>query len=220
MEYGVFAVGMYSNAGVLRANVLPVLLRTIGRGLLLLPSLSPSLKGVMSVNQCACLLRAGALSFSAVQLPVMEKVIRSLRELEAEAARFAESLVPRGQDATFVTLSGELGAGKTAFVKAVAKAFGIEEIVTSPTFVLEKIYLLPHELRGETPQFVRLVHIDAYRLEKDADLALLGFDELMRGTENLILLEWPEKVVNALPIPTMRISLVMQTDGSRLFSYG
>ncbi len=156
----------------------------------------------------------------------MEKVIRTLSELEEEVALFIDSLMPSGQrlpagrQATLITLSGELGAGKTAFTKAVAKAFGIKETVNSPTFVLEKIYLLPHELGGENPKFVRLIHIDAYRLEKGIDLAPLGFDELMQDAGNLILLEWPEKVSNALPAPAVHISLVANPDGTRTISYG
>ncbi|MCR4276148.1 MAG: tRNA (adenosine(37)-N6)-threonylcarbamoyltransferase complex ATPase subunit type 1 TsaE [Candidatus Parcubacteria bacterium] len=145
----------------------------------------------------------------------MEKTIRTLSEFEAEAARFADLLVPATGGATLITLSGELGAGKTAFTKAVAKALGVGDVVNSPTFVLEKIYLLS----GETPKFKRLVHIDAYRLEKGSDLTPLGFDELMQDTGNLILLEWPEKVAEALPTPSVSISIVVQSDGSRLISY-
>lgn len=158
-------------------------------------------------------LPTGALSFSAVQLPVMEKVIRTLSELEEEAARFANSLAP-GEHATLVTLSGELGAGKTAFTKAIARTLGVEDIVNSPTFVLEKIYGLTKSI------FKRLVHIDAYRLEKGSDLASLGFDELLQDAGNLILLEWPENVADALPKPAMRISLVVDDDDSRVLSYG
>ena len=144
----------------------------------------------------------------------MKKLIRTLAELEAEAARFARELVPRNTGATLVTLSGELGAGKTAFVKAVARALGVEEVVTSPTFVLEKVYLLSDQT------FKRLIHIDAYRLERGVDLAPLGFDELMKDPGNLILLEWPENVANALPTPTARLSFVVNSDDSRTITYG
>ncbi len=143
----------------------------------------------------------------------MERLLATPLELEAEATRFVGSLVPRVQGATLVTLKGELGAGKTAFVKAVAKALGVEEIVTSPTFVLEKIYLL------ERQSFKHLIHIDVYRLEKGDDLAPLGFDELMQDRENLILLEWPEKVADVLPEAAVKISLVAQPNGSRILSY-
>lgn len=150
----------------------------------------------------------------------MEKMIQSLEELGEEAKNFADALVPMAQGATLVTLSGELGAGKTAFTKAVARTLGVEEAVTSPTFVLEKIYLLPRELGGPASEFARLIHIDAYRLEKGGDLAPLGFDDLMLNAENLILLEWPEKVADALPAPSVRLSFVAHTDGSRTISYG
>lgn len=144
----------------------------------------------------------------------MEKAIESLEELQNEAARFVVSLAPSSQRATLVTLSGELGAGKTAFTKAVAKVLGVEEIITSPTFVLEKMYPLS---KGKI--FKRLVHIDVYRLEKGSDLTPLCFDELMRDPGNLILLEWPERVVDELPAPTERISFIVNTDGSRTLSY-
>ena len=149
----------------------------------------------------------------------MEKTIQTLEELGAEATNFVNALAPSPRGATLVTLSGELGAGKTAFTKAVASTLGVEEIVNSPTFVLEKIYLLPRKHWGETPKFARLIHIDAYRLEKGSDLGPLGFDELMQDSSNLILLEWPEKVAEALPTPSKQISLVALPDGSRIISY-
>ena len=153
-------------------------------------------------------------------------MIRTLVDLESEAARFVNSLVeskqrlPAGRQATLITLSGELGAGKTAFTKAVAKALGVEEMVNSPTFILEKIYLLPHELGGQASKFVRLIHIDAYRLEKGSELSPLGFDELMQDSSNLILLEWPEQVTDALPVPDEHLSFIALPDGSRRISYG
>lgn len=156
--------------------------------------------------------------FRRYNVSMMQKTVQTLVEFEEEAARFARSLVkseqrlPAGRQATLVTLSGELGAGKTAFVKAVALALGIEDVVTSPTFVLEKIYILP-SASGRARAFKRLIHIDAYRLSSGGELAALGFDELMQDEGNLILLEWPEKVADALPAPATRISIVADTDG-------
>ena len=148
----------------------------------------------------------------------MQKEFKTLAELEEETGRFVGTLVPCESGAMLITLSGELGAGKTAFTKAVAHALGIEEIVTSPTFVLEKIYALPI-LDRHPVSFKRLIHIDAYRLEKGADIAPLGFDELIQDVGNLILLEWPEKVSDALPMPAVKISIVANPDGSRIISY-
>lgn len=145
----------------------------------------------------------------------MQKMIRTLAELETEATKFVSALAPSAQGATLVTLSGELGAGKTAFTKAVANALGVEGTVTSPTFVLEKIYLLP-----DGHSFKRLIHIDAYRLEKGSDLAPLGFDAFMQDAGNLILLEWPEMVADALPTSFAKLSFLAHADGSRTISYG
>jgi tRNA threonylcarbamoyladenosine biosynthesis protein TsaE len=143
----------------------------------------------------------------------MDKTIQTLAEFEAEAVRFAGELAPREQGATLVTLSGGLGVGKTAFTKAVARTFGVEDIVTSPTFVLEKVYPLTNQ------SFKTLIHIDAYRLEKGADLAPLDFDALMKDPGNVIFLEWPERVMDALPVPTRSISFVAHANTSRTISY-
>ncbi|HEX8946638.1 MAG TPA: tRNA (adenosine(37)-N6)-threonylcarbamoyltransferase complex ATPase subunit type 1 TsaE [Candidatus Paceibacterota bacterium] len=140
--------------------------------------------------------------------------IATIEDLEKEAARFALSLSPREGKATLVTLSGELGAGKTAFTKAVAKALGVTEPVTSPTFVLEKIYPLAPSMA-----FERLVHIDAYRLETDNSLAALGFAERMADPKNIILFEWPEQVADALPEPAVHISFEILPDESRKITY-
>jgi tRNA threonylcarbamoyladenosine biosynthesis protein TsaE len=84
-------------------------------------------------------------------------------------------------------------AGKTAFTQAVAKELGIGEPVTSPTFVIEKIYETKHLI------FKRLVHIDAYRLEKGSELQALDFEKLVENKNNLIIIEWPENVKDILP---------------------
>ena len=144
----------------------------------------------------------------------METLVKTLAELDAEAARFVGGLAPKEDSATLVALSGDLGAGKTAFIKAVAHALGVAETVTSPTFVLEKIY----QLGSSASKFKRLIHIDAYRLESGSDLAPLGFDELMKSSENLIFLEWPEKVADTLVPPAATISIVLE-NGSRLITY-
>ena len=136
--------------------------------------------------------------------------ITTLDELTEEAKTFLATIKPAKGGATLVTLSGVLGAGKTALVKSVAKELGIVEDITSPTFVLEKIYSLP-----EGGVFKRLVHIDAYRLPEGANLAPLGFDELMQDSGNLILLEWPEQAFGHLPEPTAKITLSPNADGTR-----
>ncbi len=145
----------------------------------------------------------------------MEQIIKTLQELEAEAAQFLQRLVPNPNHATVVLLSGDLGAGKTAFVKAVAVQLGVADVVNSPTFVLEKIYLITNDER-----YKRLVHIDAYRLEGREELAALAFEELLRDPENLIMLEWPEKVGLTDLAPASTIMLEVLDEGGRRITYG
>ena len=106
-------------------------------------------------------------------------------------------------EALIVGLSGHLGAGKTAFTKAIAKLLGVTEEVTSPTFVIMKMYDLKYEAKNSTSQtgakivetpWKRLVHIDAYRLERREELGALDWEKLVADRNNLILIEWPENV--------------------------
>ncbi len=132
--------------------------------------------------------------------------VHDLREMQLEAGDFCATLSPRPKDATVVTLSGELGAGKTTFVQGIAKALGVEGSVTSPTFVLEKIYAL------EGQKFSHLIHIDAYRLKSAHELEMLGWEELLADLGNLILLEWPENVAELIPEDAIRIRFDIHGD--------
>ena len=114
--------------------------------------------------------------------------------------------MPHNDAATVVTLSGELGAGKTTFAQALAKALGVEEQVTSPTFVLEKIY----QLEGQ--KFQRLIHIDAYRLEDSHELEVLDWRDTVADPANLIVLEWPERVPELVPENSIKIRFDIHGD--------
>lgn len=125
----------------------------------------------------------------------MEKMIGSVDEMYAFAREIVNGL-ERESGAVVLGLTGDLGSGKTTFTQGVARALGVEDMVTSPTFVLEKMY----DLDGRAPAgFARLVHIDAYRLEHPHELAQLGFADLAADPHNLIIIEWPERVADALP---------------------
>ncbi len=143
----------------------------------------------------------------------MKVETRSLEEFHAEAIRFARELAPHMESATVVALSGDLGAGKTAFVQKVAHEFGVEDQVNSPTFVIEKIYAC-----SQGP-FVRLIHIDAYRLQGAHDLEVLGWREIVSDPTNLIMVEWPENVAAAVPEDALKISLKAH-DEERIIEYG
>lgn len=149
----------------------------------------------------------------------MEKRIESLAALAEEARDFVSRITPRTEGATLVTLSGELGAGKTAFTKEVAKMLGVDEVITSPTFVLEKVYPVRPVDHGAGAQFKRLIHIDAYRLESGESLAPLGFEERMQDPGNLVLLEWPERVADSLPPAHVAITFTVLPNDARTITY-
>jgi len=122
--------------------------------------------------------------------------------------------VPTTPKALIVGLSGHLGAGKTAFVKMVAKALGIRETVTSPTFVIMKNYgvntnleqgenservsdpdnLGKDQIKSKIKNWQTLVHIDLYRLEKPEEIKALNLEKVISDPKNLIMIEWPENV--------------------------
>lgn len=142
----------------------------------------------------------------------MGKNLASIEQLQQEAAHFIQTLEPNTSGATLVTLSGELGAGKTTFTQSVARALGISDTITSPTFVIEKIYPVENDTR-----FDRFIHIDAYRLKDITELHAVGFDDVIANPKNLIFLEWPEKVPGVQA--TNAITLSVNEDMSRDISY-
>ncbi len=139
--------------------------------------------------------------------------------MEVEAARFTRALQVRNEGATVVALSGELGAGKTAFVKGIAKELGIGDHITSPTFVIMKIYDVDLIGASSTNTFKRLIHIDAYRLKGEHHLAILGWRELLRDPHTLICIEWPEQCPGAIPEDAIRVTLRYSGEHERDITY-
>ncbi len=147
----------------------------------------------------------------------MKCISHSVIETADFAQKFLQTLVARemGSSATVIGLYGNLGAGKTTFTQCLAKELGITETITSPTFVIEKIYTIGHSSSTAFPQgyqttspqsspqfklpFTQLIHIDAYRLERGDELRVLGFERLLNDPKNLILIEWPERVADIMP---------------------
>ncbi len=107
-----------------------------------------------------------------------------------------------------VGLIGDLGAGKTCFVKGVAN--GLNDVpvteVTSPTFTILQAY------EGDVP----LYHFDVYRLEGVNDLGDIGFDDYVYG-QGVSVIEWADKIIEALPEERMLIEIKLKADGNRYF---
>jgi tRNA threonylcarbamoyladenosine biosynthesis protein TsaE len=126
----------------------------------------------------------------------MKKIVSNSPEetarIAAEWVKQVSATHPTRTEALVVGLSGNLGAGKTAFTKGVAQALGITEEITSPTFVIMKLY------PTKSTSWKQLVHVDAYRLEKPAEVEVLGFEGLIADPGNLVLIEWPENIEGSL----------------------
>jgi tRNA threonylcarbamoyladenosine biosynthesis protein TsaE len=103
------------------------------------------------------------------------------------ATKFAEEIKNGG----VVCLFGDLGAGKTTFSQAVARAIGVKENVVSPTFILVRRYEIPKD------RF--FWHVDLYRLNNPGEIKVLGLEEVVNDPDNVVLIEWPEKIVDSLP---------------------
>ncbi len=135
-----------------------------------------------------------------------EKVCKTIEETKELAQRFAKLIT----DGCFVSLYGEIGAGKTAFVKLVAEALEVKEKVTSPTFVILNEYhsgLLP------------VYHFDLYRLENEGVKTIL--DELREYSEgkNVTFVEWAEFSQDEIPFKHLRINVTYSNDDSRIYSF-
>lgn len=96
-----------------------------------------------------------------------------------------------------VTLTGELGAGKTTLSQAICAGYGVAEPVTSPTFALVNEYSAPRST---------VHHLDLYRLDRPDQLEALGFDEIIGGA-GLVLIEWPERAEGRVPGGHVTLSL-------------
>ncbi len=102
-----------------------------------------------------------------------------------------------------VALSGELGAGKTTFTQAVARAFRVSDPVTSPTFIIMNVFGISPVARG----IATLCHVDAYRLEKGEELLNVGIEDYMGNPSVVTLIEWPERVAEILPESTLWVEI-------------
>lgn len=146
----------------------------------------------------------------------MEFISKNLEETRSFAVSFLEDISKRkGPKAVVVGLGGDLGSGKTTFTQFVAQTLGIEEAVTSPTFVILKRYGIKRDF-----PFSNLVHIDAYRLEGEKDMEALSFEDELENSGNLIFIEWPENVEGALPENTIMLSFETIDENTRKIRYG
>lgn len=129
----------------------------------------------------------------------MRKVylIENVAEMEHFAAKLYQQFLARKIDGLFIHLSGELGAGKTTFVRGFLRSMGYEGIVKSPTYTLVESY----------EQLTKVVyHFDLYRLNYPMELENIGIRDYFEK-EVICLIEWPEKAGTLLPSPDLKIEI-------------
>jgi tRNA threonylcarbamoyladenosine biosynthesis protein TsaE len=138
----------------------------------------------------------------------MEYISNSVEETGEIARKIIENL--NGQN--IVLLQGELGAGKTTFSQNVLEFLGAKGPFTSPTFVIMKKYEVS-ELG-----FENVYHFDCYRIGEQ-DMLELGWKEIISDPNNLVLVEWPERIEKILPENSVRVSFEIKGEDERVLFF-
>lgn len=132
----------------------------------------------------------------------MKVITNSEKDTFDVAYKFALSL----HGGQVVLLKGDLGAGKTAFTKGMAKALNIDDIITSPTFTI---------LNEHYGDKLNLYHFDMYRIEDESELKELGFEEFIGKDDGICAIEWFEKTPSILPNNAILVNITKLGDNKR-----
>ena len=135
-----------------------------------------------------------------------QRIVHSPEELPAIAKEFVASM---GDNRIFA-LYGDMGAGKTTFIKAVCEALGVKDVINSPTFAIV------NEYSAESGRLV--YHFDFYRIRKKEEAFDFGYEEYIYS-DALCFIEWPELIEDLLPDESKSIHIRIATDGSRTISF-
>ena len=134
--------------------------------------------------------------------------LNSLKEMKAFAGWMADKIkkapgVCPGQSrkALVLALSGDLGSGKTTFAQYFLRALGVKGKITSPTFVIFKRY--PLSLKSYAVAY----HMDCYRIKNIKDLKAFDLRDVFNASQNIVLIEWPERIKKVLPKDTVWLNL-------------
>jgi tRNA threonylcarbamoyladenosine biosynthesis protein TsaE len=135
----------------------------------------------------------------------MEQQVHTTKS-KAETVELGKKFAARLAAGDVVALYGDLGAGKTEFVRGVCDFFSVGDIVSSPTFTIINSY------SGALPDDdeVRIYHLDLYRLNSESELDEIGFDECMATSDAIKLVEWAEKA--GAHLPKARYSVIFRLD--------
>jgi tRNA threonylcarbamoyladenosine biosynthesis protein TsaE len=126
----------------------------------------------------------------------MKIELKSLSDTEELASKLAKNL----QGGDVIGLIGELGAGKTTFTQALARALGVKRVVKSPTFTVLQTYKLNSKFRT-------LCHVDAYRINDPKELEAMGFFDYINDNKTITIIEWADKILEVLPKESLILKL-------------
>ena len=135
-----------------------------------------------------------------------QSITHSAQETRAFGEELAREILP----GTLLCLSGDLGAGKTTFTQGFLEGFGAVRPYVSPTFVIMKQYDLPKPFNGVDC----IYHVDAYRVESK-DFETIGFSQWCEDKKGIVILEWPERVVELLPEKRVEIHFKNLSENER-----
>lgn len=135
----------------------------------------------------------------------MEIKINNLEDIDAAAKQFVAAI----DDRTVFAFYGKMGAGKTTFIKAVCKALGVDDVVTSPTFAIV------NEYRTDTAELI--YHFDFYRIKKIEEVYDMGYEDYF-DSGALCFIEWPELIEELLPADAVKVTITVGPDDSRLIT--
>jgi tRNA threonylcarbamoyladenosine biosynthesis protein TsaE len=128
----------------------------------------------------------------------MELITKSSGQTQSLGQALAADIAS-GKLSNTIALTGELGSGKTTFVQGLAKGLGIGSRIISPTFIIVRKY--PLKAKDKEVNFKSFYHVDLYRLEQDLDKEILnlGLPYLWSDPQNVMVIEWAEKIRDFVP---------------------
>ena len=116
---------------------------------------------------------------------------------ESELSKWGEELGEASAAPLVISLTGELGVGKTTLAQAICRGYGVTEPVTSPTYAIVQRYDSPR-----SPVY----HVDLYRLDNESQLTNIGWDDIL-AERALLIVEWPERAGDRMPFDHLHIDL-------------
>jgi len=119
-------------------------------------------------------------------------IMKVITKSTEETIKLGEKIASQIQGGDIILLQGDLGAGKTTFMKGLAQGLNISENITSPTFTLMNVYPL------KSSNTKQLVHIDTYRLKDEQELIDIGVEDYLGKPNTICVIEWPEKLPHLL----------------------